>query len=293
MNAPTSRIHLRPAAAGVFWLAATLALLATAINYGSNLLFALCFVLLATWLQSAWECRRNLAAADFCWASAQPAVFAGEQARLTGALRGAAKRLALCAGRDGHSGEAVSATADEASFLHLDCPAPVRGRMRYGQLRLASRYPLGLWRAWRAAPDASVLVYPKPAEQASLPEDSGPPAQSRAETGDFQGLRAYAPGDRMNRINWRAFGRSGELQVNVFDGGAGGAMRWLDEAQCSGGLEQRLAQLTAWVLAAEQQGCRYGLALVNLRVPPGHGVTHRAACLEALALYGREEMGDG
>jgi hypothetical protein len=36
-------------------------LLATAINYANNLMFALAFMLLAVWLQAAASCRRNLA----------------------------------------------------------------------------------------------------------------------------------------------------------------------------------------------------------------------------------------
>jgi uncharacterized protein (DUF58 family) len=45
---------------------------------------------------------------------------------------------------------------------------------------------------------------------------------------DFQGVRAYVPGDPLRRINWRVFARSDEAVVNDFDGGHGGDALWLD-----------------------------------------------------------------
>ena len=55
--------------------------------------------------------------------------------------------------------------------------------------------------------------------------------------------------------------------------------------QCESGLEQRLSRLAGWVLAAERAGALYGLRLPGTEIQPGHGETHRAACLEALALH--------
>ena len=43
--------------------------------------------------------------------------------------------------------------------------------------------------------------------------------------------------------------------------------------------------LTAWVLMAEHRSLPYRLVLPELTVPAGSGPAHRAACLEALALF--------
>jgi uncharacterized protein (DUF58 family) len=50
--------------------------------------------------------------------------------------------------------------------------------------------------------------------------------------------------------------------------------------------EQRLSRLTGWVIAAEQSGARYGLRLSGSALAPDRGESHRAACLQALALHG-------
>ena len=49
--------------------------------------------------------------------------------------------------------------------------------------------------------------------------------------------------------------------------------------------EQRLSRLAGWVLAAERAGAHYGLRLPGVEIAPGRGDAHRAACLQALALY--------
>ena len=62
---------------------------------------------------------------------------------------------------------------------------------------------------------------------------------------------------------------------------------WLDlrDLPPALGLEQRLSRLAGWVLAAERAGALYGLRLPGTVLEPARGEPHRAACLEALALY--------
>ena len=50
-------------------------------------------------------------------------------------------------------------------------------------------------------------------------------------------------------------------------------------------LEQQLSRLAGWVLAAERSGAHYGLRLPGVEIAPSRGDVHRAACLQALALY--------
>ena len=52
--------------------------------------------------------------------------------------------------------------------------------------------------------------------------------------------------------------------------------------------ERRLSVLTGWVLTADRQQLTYALHLPGRRIAGGHGPTQRAACLEALADYGRD-----
>lgn len=275
-----------PTAAGVFWLLATVALLATAINYGNNLVFALAFLLLAIWLQAAWACRRNLLGLGWQAAKTQP-VFAGELLCIEGRLHETSghQRQEIALSNDAASGASVAIAADAEANATLTLPSAQRGEMTINTLALVSSFPLGLWRYRRPLPLLTALIYPAAAGKIPLPANSPRPAHRRTASDDFQGIRSYAPGDPPRRINWRVFGRREELVVNRFDGGHGGDALWLDWADCCGENESRLSQLTRWVLEAEHDGREYGLRLPGRALPPSRGRQQRAQCLSALARF--------
>ena len=54
-------------------------------------------------------------------------------------------------------------------------------------------------------------------------------------------------------------------------------------------MEQRLEQMSAWIVAAHARGERYGLRIDGRELPPDSGNEHRARCLKALALHGSGE----
>lgn len=105
----------------------------------------------------------------------------------------------------------------------LQCPA--RGVYEIGPARLRSGDMFGLFSNERAEDRRTrVVVYPATVE---LPE-LGLPAQRPfgeqprgmrvfEDTSRVAGLREYAPGDSMRRIDWKATARSGSLQSRVYD----------------------------------------------------------------------------
>ena len=166
---------------------------------------------------------------------------------------------------------------------------------------MESRFPVGLFRAWSyVEPDTRCLVYPRP-ETGALP----PPAPSAQAGGarahaqgsdDFSGLRTYQPADSPRHVAWKTVARSDTgharrdaMLTKQFAGDAVAEL-WLDlgDLPPALSLEQRLSRLAGWVLAAERAGALYGLRLPGTEIEPARGETHRAACLEALALYQAE-----
>ena len=157
---------------------------------------------------------------------------------------------------------------------------------------METRFPLGLLRAWSyIQPDMRCIVYPKPDEaMLPLPEASAGTGEKRVAGGgndDFSGLRSYQAGDSPRHIHWKAAARGQGLQTKVFSGRAAAEL-WLDWDQMPAHIdtEMRLSRLTRWVLAADQDGLRYGLRLPGIELEPDAGETHRLACLRELALYG-------
>ncbi|MGV7154788.1 DUF58 domain-containing protein, partial [Pseudomonas aeruginosa] len=135
------------------------------------------------------------------------------------------------------------------------------------------------------------LVYPRPlagepflAPGAENAEDQGR-ALASAGVDDYQGLRAYQPGDSRRRLHWKAFSRGQGLLVKDF-AALGGEDLWLEFERLGGDLESRLGRLCHAVLELSARQQPYGLALPGTRLQPASGEAQREACLRALALFG-------
>ena len=293
------RVFILPTRAGLMLALMLIALLLGSINYSLSLGFALTFAVVGVAWIGMLLTFRNLAHLRLRPLRVDP-VFAGEPADYRLVIRNAAAfdRYAIELRFDGMM---QGIPCDPAAGLEEDVTVPVpterRGLQPMPRITLSTRFPLGLWRAWSYwQPDLSALVYPRPAEPgAPLPfaEGDGREAQAHRVRGseDFAGLRAYAPGDPARHIAWRAMARNpeGRPLTKMFDGGASGEV-WLslDAALAhTADIEVALSIVARWVLDAEAQAMRYGLDLPNARVAPNHGPAHRAACLEALALFTR------
>ena len=152
--------------------------------------------------------------------------------------------------------------------------------------------PAGTSTVWR--PAAQFLVYPT-AERTPVPlpvalaQPGGANASRATQGSEVEGVRAYRRGDSMRLIAWKktakAMNTGGEL-VSRDTSTTSDQMLWLEYQAC-GALspEDRLSRLCAWILTAHRTGISYGLRLPGLEIEPSSGPTHRARCLEALALW--------
>lgn len=285
------RIFIMPTRAGMGLLLLLLIMLIGAINYQNSLVYAVVFLLGSLFWVGLHHTYRNLAGLELHANGSLP-VFAGEEAALT---------LTLLAPRREHQAvvlfwpttppRQVDVERQLGTTLSLYHPTAHRGWFKPGRLRVETRYPLGWFVAWSLVDlDWQVLVYPQPL---SLPlpgtraADEGEGDQLLAEgVDDFQGLRAYQPGDSKKRLDWRAWSRGQGLHSKVFAEPQQDSL-WLSLAQAPGAsLEQQLSCLAGWVLQLESRHRPYALELAGQRIGPALGAAHRDACLRALALYG-------
>jgi uncharacterized protein (DUF58 family) len=187
----------------------------------------------------------------------------------------------------------IAAYANRAVYLNV--ASKQRGWLAAPRVRLQTRFPLGLFRAWSYwMPDANALVYPYPEEQGPpLPMIGQESEEGHGHAGhdDFAGIRAYQAGDSMRHLAWRQIARidvqdGGSLVTKHFEGGAKSEL-CLDFALLprTMDLDLRLSRMTRWVLEAEQQGLAYSFRLGEHDFAPSIGPAHQTACLRALALY--------
>ncbi|MBS1197366.1 MAG: hypothetical protein H6R18_1151 [Proteobacteria bacterium] len=287
------RVYILPTGAGVLFAVALVLMLLGAINYNLALGHALVFLLAGLGPVGMVHVYRNLAGISITPGRAEP-VFAGETAHFflhLGQERQEA-RFGLEISARGNPYVRCELPAAGQISVALPVAARRRGWLALPVLNLASRYPLGFFRAWSTPRFAiECLVYPRPLMLPLPPASPAPISGTRHGDGgqeDFAGLRLRQPADSPRHIAWKAAARDGAekpLLVKQFSGGAQNEL-WLDWRLLPDEMdtETRLSVLTGWVLAADAAGSRYGLSLPGVEIAPAEGTAHRQRCLENLAL---------
>lgn len=285
------RVYILPTRAGMTYAALLLALWVGGVNYSNNLIFLFTFLLTGLFLAAMHHAFFNLVALRVVPGAAAP-VFAGQIASFTLHLESDRRRPRFAI----EAASAEGVTPPPATDVHPDDGARIvvsrrathRGRLRPGRVTLATRYPMGLFRAWaHVRPDIPCVVYPAP-ERGEVPPPESNEGRTRGSTQgrgdeDFAGLRRYRPGDPLRRVAWKAT-TTDDLQVKEFAGEAPSRV-WLRWPATAGlAPEQRFARLCRWVLDAHAEGRVYGLEIPGHRIPPSSGEKHRENCLTALAL---------
>ena len=290
------RVYILPTGIGLIFALMTFAMLLGAMNYNNNLSFVLTFFLGGLGFVAMHQCQRNLVGLELSFAGVEP-VFAGQSALFRVAITNHARnpRFGIMLYTDGESSEVQDLEAGESRIFVLPVPTTERGRVRLERFGIRTLFPFELFRSWAwLHMDLSGLVYPQAA--ATAPE---PPAtqsshghrqhDARGEE-DFAGLRKFHVGDSPRHVAWKAYARSGQLLSKQF-AGADTSSQWFDFAAVpAADAEARLSILTRWIIDTDRTRADYGLRLPGTEFPPAHGESHRRRCLEALALFDKDDV---
>lgn len=297
------RVFIVPTHPGLLFCLMLMTLFIASINYNLSLGFGFTFLIAGCALIDMHLTFRNLAYLHLAAGRAAP-VFAGEEAQFELHLINRRKHeryaiwLDFVADDRPDLAQAIDIGGNARSSVVLSTRAPERGWLNAPRVRLQTRFPLGLLRAWSYwMPDAKALVYPSPEEDAPpLPfagteknDDNGQAGQD-----DFAGIRGYQAGDSLKRLAWRQIARldaesGGSLVSKHFEGGAASEIA-IDFARLPYNLDMeiKLSRMTRWVIEAEARGLAYGFRLGDTLLSAAHGPVHRDACLRTLALYRKE-----
>lgn len=298
-QAPPYQLHHRnvyilPTRQGLIFAVLLMLMLIGAINYNNNLAYLMTFLLASLSVVAILQTYRNLLKLSLTTGYIEPR-FVGETLTIPVHIdnRQGPARLALEIYFPGENPSLVDIEAQQQQNINLESIPQHRGRHLLSRFIIASRFPLGLFRAWAHVHlKQSYLVYPRPAAITQLPANSLYKLKATGDQGvgadDFAGLRQYHSGDSLSHIHWKAAARQQVLLTKLF-GGDRSEELWLDwDTIPDVALEQRLSILTRWVLLAEREGKSYGLRLPDLILEPARGSAHRHQCLKALAEYPAE-----
>lgn len=289
-------LYIVPTRAGLLFGLTLMVLLVASINYQLNLGYALTFLLAGSALVSMHLTHATLRGLQLHLGPLLPA-FAGQPVTLD--LRvdnpGDTRHgIGLSVQPDTGAPQPVwfDAAAQGQTPVTLAWLAPGRGHWPVPLLRIETRFPFGLFRAWGLwRPEARVWVYPAPERPApplplsqSEPGHGGLPSPSPA--AEFDGIRPWRRGDSLHQVVWKKVAHSGELVSREAAGAVRPPHLWLDWQQAGPGTaEPRLARLTAWVLTAEARQQPFSLRLPGQTCPWRESPTHRDTVLQQLALW--------
>lgn len=291
------RIFIIPTRIGAAYGVALLLMLMAGVNYQNSPAYGLTFLLAAVFIVAILHTYRNLASLTLHAAGGSP-VFVGEQATLRVRLSSNGRaHQSIALGWPPQVLQQYDVPANGMRECEVTVPALRRGWLRPGRLRVESRFPLGILVAWSLVDlDQALLVYPRPIP-GELPLAAGAREDDDEDQGarvlgmgadDYQGLKAYQPGDSKRRLHWKAYSRGHGLLVKDFAALAGRDL-WLDFSELAGDNEMRLSLLCHWVLALSERQQSFALRMPGVELGPDSGETHREACLRALALFGDED----
>jgi len=293
------QLYIFPTGQGVLYGLVLFAMLMGSLNYSSNLGLLFTFLFTATGLVALLHTWRNLLNLQFSAGDPAP-LFAGGEAEFPIRVSEPSGRehpaLELNVGQG--KSVRVSLPARSETQAQLRLAAVKRGRLQLGRVQIASRYPLGLFRAWAYVEfNATTLVYPKPAKAQAFGMHSRYTRSEQGDRGigadDFVGPRSYRPGDPPRHLDWKALARERGLVTRQF-GGDRAEELWLDWHQLpEWDPEQRLSRLCRMILDAEAGGMSYGLRMPGQEFPPANGEVHKHRCLGALALFENHESDHG
>ena len=295
--ATDGKLLVRPTAAGACAIALVLAAGIVAVNAGNNLLYLVVAALLAVFALSGILGHRNLRgvglrliAPDEVWAG-QPVTIRAELVNRRRRLP--AFLLTVGSGSGPPVGTVLEIPPGSRGEIPLPLVFPTRGVRPWPRHSVTSEFPFGLIRrGGLVQPPGSCLVYPAPLAVArELAEGAGREGELLARStpglsGDHRGLRDYAPGDSISRVQWKSWLRLRRLHTKEFESEGAPPILYRFDAMPGPGMEERLGQLAWLVLAGLRRGRSVGLVLPGQVIPPGSGTTHRRRLLAALARFG-------
>jgi uncharacterized protein (DUF58 family) len=287
----TRRVYILPTRAGLAFAALLLVMLLAGLNYGNSIALLITFLLGGFALIAMHLTHRNLIGVR-ARGIAPVDAFAGEHGMLLLTLEatGKERHFAIDAECDESARVTVALPESGSARADLALPLSTRGRRRVKRIKLSTAFPFGLFRAWTYLHvDESVLAWPVPRGRREPPAECATggdaPSVHRAGDEEWAGLREFRSGDSPRQVAWGVYARGGGLMVKTYQSPAA-HHRVFDLASLPGGLEERLEQLSAWVVGAHARGERFGLRLGSQDIAPDAGTEHRKRCLDALALHG-------
>ncbi|OEG75841.1 hypothetical protein BEL05_16605 [Shewanella colwelliana] len=283
-------IFILPTGFGLIWLLLVVLLFLFGTNYQNNLVIALSLLLLSLFNTCIIYSYRNLAGMTL-EAKTGPHVYAGQTVLYPVYLSANQVQHQVTLSYGDNETQTVANVTDKAVQTLVPFASQRRGWTHPGRLKVESRYPLGLCRAWSnvdldnaqivfATPIASVTQLHQHLQDGTTEQ----PLRGRSTQGveEFKGLKPYVFGESLHQIAWKQLAQGRGMLTKEFEQPLS-APTWLTFNDKHPDLELQLSELTWSVDQLSEQEQAFGLVLPNQTYMPATGQHHRLASLKAIA----------
>ena len=271
-------LYIIPSRFGALWIAAAGLLLLVAIQTGSNSTLLLAFLMLGLMLLAMFLTHDTLQGLTLRCAQPSPA-FAGESGDYPLRLESSTARPRCSLRVQGHPVVVCDCIAAGTTTLALSWVAKHRGWQLPPPVQIETIAPLGMFICWgRWQPQQPQLIWPR---RRPGPVAETQPPLSRDGLEEWQDLRPVREGERPALVDWASAARGRPLQAKLFNDP--------EEPEVilapASGLELEVARehLADRIWRLHHSEACYGLKIQAISLAPSKGVSHRDACLEALA----------
>lgn len=291
-------IFILPTGAGLVFGVLLLIMLITGINYQNSLIYLLTFLLGTVFVAAMHQTHRNLSGLQITLV--QPGEgFAGDDIPFRfRAVSDHQDAIAISLSNGESQLDQQHVLTGESLDMTMLARGVKRGYLRLDKVRVETRFPFGLLKAWSwLRPDTPGIVFPRALtgpEACATYSDGDNLSESRQIEGhDHADIRPWRAGDLSQRVLWKRYARTGDMVIADWEGEQGNP-HWLDY-EAFPGVEQeiRLGYLTAQVLERSRGNAPFGLRLPGQLIEPDLGQQHTLRCLRALATFGLEPPREG
>lgn len=286
------QIYILPTRWGILYAVMLILLLVGSINYSISLGYYVTFLLASLGNMAMLHTWRNLVHLQVTVLPTS-SVFAGGVAQVAVQISDNKNRAryAVAAQFEDNAIVAEDIAANYSQIFLAPLQTQQRGWQKLPRIKLHTEFPLMLFHAWAYVDSPQqLLVYPKPSVNNIAPpivntaHSTGKNQVARGDE-DFDGHKTYRVGDAPSRVDWKASSKGIGMFSKQYSGN-GSATLLLDWEMTTGlDVEERISQLTQWVIDAHATQQHFGLRLPNSTLQPNNSEAHHHEALTALALF--------
>lgn len=292
------RVYILPTRMGLTFLLGIIVVVMSGATYSNNLIYALGFYMFSVFIVSMVQTHLNLRDIEVEVLSLGDG-YSGETLKVNMRVinRGRVQRqlIEFSSTRSKIYGEGIARLphldSQAAVFVAMDVPCRKRGVFEAPRVEASTRYPLGVFRAWKMVQvDKMCYVYPEP-KGADLKVAKWVQLASSAEAmtgysggGDFREHRLFQAGDSYRRVDWKALARERPMLIKQFDGESDHLYRF-SFLSLGGDIEARLKQLSFWIREASAKRLAFELVMPAETFRFSEGPAFVQKCLRGLAMF--------